>query len=66
MEAYERHGRALIRRAARVVGNPDDARDLVQALFVEAVGAVDAGDDLAMTERQHSVAQICQLREIAR
>ena len=35
MEAYERYGRALIRRAARVVGNPDDARDLVQSLFVD-------------------------------
>jgi len=39
---------------------------LVQALFVEAVGAVDTGDDPAVTERQHRVTQICQLGEIAR
>jgi RNA polymerase sigma-70 factor, ECF subfamily len=46
MEAYERHGRALIRRAARVVGNPDDARDLVQALFVDLYQRSDVPLDL--------------------
>ena len=35
MEAYERYGRTLIRRAARIVGNVEDARDLVQGLFVD-------------------------------
>jgi RNA polymerase sigma-70 factor (ECF subfamily) len=35
MEAYARYGRALIRRAERLVGNSDDARDLVQSLFVD-------------------------------
>jgi RNA polymerase sigma-70 factor (ECF subfamily) len=35
MEAYERHGRALLRKAARILGNADDARDLVQGLFVD-------------------------------
>jgi len=46
MEAYERYGRALIRRAARVVGNPDDARDLVQALFVDLYQRDDVPLDL--------------------
>jgi RNA polymerase sigma-70 factor (ECF subfamily) len=35
MEAYERHGRALIRKAVRMLGNAEDARDLVQGLFVD-------------------------------
>ncbi len=35
MEAYERHGRALIRRAVRLLGNVEDARDVVQGLFVD-------------------------------
>jgi RNA polymerase sigma factor (sigma-70 family) len=35
MEAYERYGRTLIRRAARIVGNVEDARDLVQGLFAD-------------------------------
>jgi RNA polymerase sigma factor (sigma-70 family) len=35
MEAYERYGRALIRRAGRLVGNADDARDVVQGLFLD-------------------------------
>ena len=46
MEAYERYGRALIRRAARVVGNSDDARDLVQALFVDLYQRDDVPLDL--------------------
>jgi RNA polymerase sigma-70 factor (ECF subfamily) len=35
MEAYQRYGRALVRRAIRVLGNADDARDVVQGLFVD-------------------------------
>ncbi len=35
MEAYERYGRTLIRRATRLLGNVEDARDLVQSLFVD-------------------------------
>jgi RNA polymerase sigma-70 factor (ECF subfamily) len=35
MEAYERHGRALLRKAIRILGNAEDARDLVQGLFVD-------------------------------
>jgi RNA polymerase sigma factor (sigma-70 family) len=35
MEAYERYGRALLRKAERIVGNREDARDILQALFVD-------------------------------
>src|SRR5271167_3453384 len=35
MEAYERHGRALLRKAVRILGNAEDARDVVQGLFVD-------------------------------
>jgi RNA polymerase sigma factor (sigma-70 family) len=35
MEAYERYGRALIRRAVRLLGNADDARDLLQGLVLD-------------------------------
>jgi len=42
MEAYERYGRTLIRRAARILGNVEDARDLVQGLFADLVQRGDA------------------------
>ncbi|MCU0686295.1 MAG: sigma-70 family RNA polymerase sigma factor [Polyangiaceae bacterium] len=35
MFAYERYGRALLRKAERIVGSRADAQDLVQALFVD-------------------------------
>jgi len=35
MEAYELYGRALRRKAARMLGSDTDAGDVVQALFVE-------------------------------
>ncbi|HEX7476278.1 MAG TPA: RNA polymerase sigma factor [Polyangiales bacterium] len=35
MEAYLRYGSALVRKAERILRNRDDARDVVQALFVE-------------------------------
>jgi RNA polymerase sigma-70 factor, ECF subfamily len=46
MEAYERHGRALIRRAVRILGNAEDARDLVQSLFVDLYQRGDLPMDL--------------------
>jgi RNA polymerase sigma-70 factor (ECF subfamily) len=46
MEAYERHGRALIRRAVRLLGNVEDARDVVQGLFVDLYQREDAPTDL--------------------
>lgn len=35
MDAYTRHGRALLRKAERMLGSRADAQDLVQALFVD-------------------------------
>jgi RNA polymerase sigma-70 factor (ECF subfamily) len=46
MESYERYGRTLIRRAARIVGNVEDARDLVQAVFVDLYQRPGAPSDL--------------------
>jgi RNA polymerase sigma-70 factor (ECF subfamily) len=35
MDAYERYGRALLRKAERILGHREDARDVVQGLFVD-------------------------------
>ena len=35
MQSYERYGAALLRKAERVLQNRDDARDVVQSLFVD-------------------------------
>lgn len=35
MELYQRYGRALLRKAERVLGNPEDAQDVVQELFTD-------------------------------
>lgn len=37
-EAYRRFGPALVRKAERILGNRDDALDIVHGLFVDAVG----------------------------
>lgn len=46
MDAYERYGRALLRKAERIVGNREDARDILQALFVDLYQRSDAPMDL--------------------
>ena len=46
MEAYERYGRALLRKAERIVGNREDARDILQALFVDLYQRSDTPIDL--------------------
>jgi RNA polymerase sigma-70 factor (ECF subfamily) len=46
MDAYERYGRALLRKAERIVGNREDARDILQALFVDLYQKSDAPMDL--------------------
>ncbi len=46
MEAYERYGRALLRKAERIVGNREDARDILQALFVDLYQRSDMPMDL--------------------
>ncbi len=35
MELYQRYGRALLRKAERVLGNREDAQDVVQDLFTD-------------------------------
>lgn len=45
-EAYRRHGRALLRRAIRLLGNQDDALDVVQGLFVDLFQREGAPTDL--------------------
>jgi RNA polymerase sigma factor (sigma-70 family) len=51
MDAYERYGRALLRKAERIVGNREDARDILQALFVDLYQKSDAPMDLAYLYR---------------
>jgi RNA polymerase sigma-70 factor, ECF subfamily len=46
MQAYERYGRALLRKAERIVGNREDARDILQALFVDLYQRSDVPMDL--------------------
>lgn len=43
-ELYRRHAPALHRRCASIVGNPDDARDLVQETFARYLAAKERGD----------------------
>lgn len=44
MDLYRRYGPALLRKARRMLQNPDDAQDVVQTLFVDLLqqGTVDA------------------------
>src|SRR5579862_4220393 len=46
-ELYRRHAPALHRRCASIVGNPDDARDLVQETFARYLAAKDRMTDRA-------------------
>ncbi len=46
MDAYERYGRALLRKAERIVGNREDARDILQSLFVDIHQRSEAPMDL--------------------
>ena len=42
--AYQRHGRALLRKAERMLGNRADAQDLVQGLFVDLLSKGESPD----------------------
>jgi RNA polymerase sigma-70 factor (ECF subfamily) len=64
-EAYQRHGRALIRRAVRLLGNAEDARDLVQSLFVDLYQRRDAPMDLAYLYRAVTNRCITLLRDVS-
>lgn len=46
MEAYQRWGRALLRKAERMLGSRADAQDLVQALFVDLHAKGETAPDL--------------------
>jgi RNA polymerase sigma-70 factor (ECF subfamily) len=46
MQAYERYGRALIRKAERILRNKEDARDVVHALFVDMLQKNEPEPDL--------------------
>ena len=46
MDAYARHGRALLRKAERILGRKADAQDLVHALFVDLLQRGEASPDL--------------------
>ncbi|HXU81710.1 MAG TPA: sigma-70 family RNA polymerase sigma factor [Polyangia bacterium] len=46
MELYQRYGPALLRKAARLLGNEADAQDVVQGLFVEMLRRRDMDRDL--------------------
>jgi RNA polymerase sigma-70 factor (ECF subfamily) len=46
MQAYERYGRALIRKAERILRNQEDARDVVHALFVDMLQKNEPEPDL--------------------
>jgi len=60
MEAYERYGHALLRKASRMLGNVEDARDVVHGLFVDLYQRGEVPTDLpylyrAITNRCLSV-----------
>ena len=49
MDLYQRHGRALLRKAERILRSKADAQDLVHALFLDllAKGRAEEEIDLA-------------------
>jgi RNA polymerase sigma-70 factor (ECF subfamily) len=63
MEAYERYGRALIRKASRILGNVEDARDVVQSLFVDLYQRGDVPTDLPYLYRAVTNRCLTMLRD---
>ena len=64
-ELYKRHAPALHRRCASIVGNSDDARDLVQETFARYLAAGDrfsGGTPFAVLYRIATNASIDKLR----
>jgi RNA polymerase sigma-70 factor (ECF subfamily) len=45
-DAYQHHGRALLRKAERMLGSRADAQDLVQGLFVDLLSRGEPAPDL--------------------
>lgn len=51
MEAYQRHGRALLRKAERMLQSRADAQDLVQGLFLDLLRRGEKDPDLPFLYR---------------
>ena len=51
MEAYNRYGAALVRKAERILGRRSDAEDVVHTLFVDLLSRGEAGQSLAYLYR---------------
>jgi RNA polymerase sigma-70 factor (ECF subfamily) len=63
MEVYERYGRTLVRRAVRILGNVEDARDLVQGLFADLYARGDVPQDLPYLYRAITRRSLTLLRD---
>lgn len=51
MDTYQRYGPALLRKAGRLLGNAQDAEDVVQGLFVDLIRRGEDRGDLAYLYR---------------
>jgi RNA polymerase sigma-70 factor (ECF subfamily) len=51
VDSYRRYGPALLRKARRLLGNEEDARDAVQTLFVDLIARGELPNDLAYLYR---------------
>ncbi len=51
MDAYQRWGRALLRKAERILGNRADAQDVVQGLFVDLLARGESPGELPYLHR---------------
>jgi RNA polymerase sigma factor (sigma-70 family) len=63
MEAYGRYGHALIRKASRMLGNVEDARDVVQSLFVDLYQRGELAVDLPYLYRATTNRCLTMLRD---
>jgi len=63
MDSYARHGPALLRKAERLLSNPDDAMDVVQGLFVDLLAAGGEEPDLPYLYRAVTNRSLSLLRD---
>lgn len=63
MDVYQRYGRALIRKAGRMLGNIEDARDIVQGLFADLQQRQDLSMDLPYLYRAITNRCLSHLRD---
>lgn len=57
MEAYARYGRALMRKAERMLGSSSDAQDIVHALFADLLAK--EGTDVSLPYLYRAVTNRC-------